>query len=569
MVKVIKKKFRLRFNHSKILIKNLSKQVAGVVVQNKLVSLIVILYIIITFLQLSWGLPNADHPFDYNMDEWAQARSLRTTFTHGTPHIFGGGNGTFLFYVLSGIFLVPFILLGIVNPFAIQSSMLNFDEQLRLFEVLRTSSVLYGALSIVLVCYIAKRFFNVSAILTACFFVFTPIYLLLTNFYRYDTPVIFFILLSLVYAFKYKEKPTSRNFILLGIISATAIGIKVSAIPLFITYIISFFLFTKNWREKFKLLITGSTIFIIVALVVSIPDALISIKPFLNWFLYSSVGSGGGTDNFNLGIHYLLFLVFSAYPATFGWGFYIIGVMSFMGLLFLNVRAFFSSKLLVINKNEIFLLVSTIVFMVSIIPLKIGAHGNRMLIFAPFLALISAIGISKFKKLLRNKYSLLIPPLVTFVVVFQLVECTTWLPVKFIPDPRDTSSQWIVKNISENTIIGLENVPIFQSMPNILVREFYTLEYFPKQKTLYRYFIYDSDTSKFPSYVVMSNHRFTKKYVKHSEKNNLVDLLFRQGYREIASFSPNYRYLYYFHSEIAVKFASLIPIPHEIVIWKK
>jgi 4-amino-4-deoxy-L-arabinose transferase-like glycosyltransferase len=228
------------------------------------------------------------------MDEWAQAHSLRTTFKQGTPHIHGGGNGTVFFYLVSGIMLLPFYLLRIVNPFAIKSSLGFIDVQQKLFEVLRLQSILYGVLSIVLISYLAKKYFKSNKILAAFLFTVNPIFFILSQFYRYDTPVVFWILLSLLFSLRYLQNPTKKNLSLSFFIAGLAATTKVSALPLMFTCLFSFFLVTSlsEWLKKYTWLILGVLIFIGTFILTGIPDAFISFHQFVNWFflfIYLSV----------------------------------------------------------------------------------------------------------------------------------------------------------------------------------------------------------------------------------------------------------------------------------------
>ncbi len=53
---------------------------------------VILFYTIVVLTGINWGIPNSHHPFDYHMDEWAQAQSIRALFRHGTPN--GGGSSS-------------------------------------------------------------------------------------------------------------------------------------------------------------------------------------------------------------------------------------------------------------------------------------------------------------------------------------------------------------------------------------------------------------------------------------------------------------------------------------------
>ena len=57
-------------------------------------------------------------------------------------------------------------------------------------------------------------------------------------------------------------------------------------------------------------------------------------------------------------------------------------------------------------------------------------------------------------------------------MIFQVCESLIWISTRTGLDPRETSSVWIQKHIPENTIIGLEPIPIFQFAPDFILKEY-------------------------------------------------------------------------------------------------
>src|SRR3990167_1731091 len=137
--------------------------------------ILIALYGVVMFSVISWGVPTGTRPFTYNMDEWHQLEAVRALFTRGTPNIPGAAHGSIFQFLLSGIYLIPFTVLGLVNPFAIHSSIDNPAMQERLFIVMRSNTLLFGVLSLVVLAVIAKKYLNSSSILTALLFVGAPI----------------------------------------------------------------------------------------------------------------------------------------------------------------------------------------------------------------------------------------------------------------------------------------------------------------------------------------------------------------------------------------------------------
>lgn len=551
---------------------------------NKAIVFVAIFYLVISFLQLNWGLPSNAHPFSYHMDEWAQAHSLRTTFKNGTPHIQGGGNGTVFFYVQSGIMLVPFLLFGFTNPFAIKSSLDFYTIQHSLFVALRLQSFLYAALSILLIAYLAVKYFKTNKFIAAFFIAVNPLFFTLTQFYRYDTPVIFWILLSIYFSLRYMNGPTKKNFYISVVVACLACTIKVSALPLLVTSISSYFLVTPDWKKNLKTPVLGVLLYIIVFFVTGIPDFLISYKQFLNWFSYSAftVAIASNKDT-QLGMPYWLFFLLYSYPASFGYVAYVLFVGSSAVWTVLLIRSttilkgwkyfletlYAKSSKSTFIRNQIFLFFACAMFVLSLVPLTLGAHGNRLFVLLPFMGLIISIVLQRFYALLKKNQKVIFIVVLTIGMLYQTANSLAWVSTKLLPDPRQTSSSWISQHIPRGSQIGLENIPIFEYIPDVLLKDFYTQQYFPKQKGIYTYQVIDNKSVKIPEYVIITNYDVTQKYIILSDKANLVNRLLTSGYHPIATFRPDLQYFKLFSAPDLFYLSSILPTPDSITVYKK
>jgi hypothetical protein len=550
--------------------------------KNKSICATIVFYLVIAFLQIHWGLPNNAHPFAYHMDEWAQAHSLRTTFRNGTPHIHGGGNGTVFFYIVSGVLLVPFVLTGFANPFAIKSSLDFYDLQHALFVALRFQSYLYAVGSIVLISYITWRYFKINKFLAALLLTVNPLFLVLTEYYRYDTPVVFWILLSLIFSFRYLKSPTIKNFFIAIIIATLTITIKVSALPLLFTNL-SLLYFTSpktKKHSKVKLLLYGFFVFAAVFLITGIPDIMISYKQFLNWFNYSAFSVAADSNkNAQLGMPYWAYFMRYVYPASFGHAAYVLFILciiSFVWQLRFSivklVTGLFKRPMKNIPQpvlNQLFLLFTFFVVVLSIVPLTLGGKGNRLLVILPFMGLITSIIVEKLLSTLDDKKRTLVSIALIAIMGFQTLESLSWVTTKLYPDPREVSSAWISKNIPAGSEVGIENIPIFQYIPDIILKDFYTKQYMPKYQTVYNYTIIDGKTKKFPPYVVITNEKVSTKYLIKSDKKEIVANLVKQQYIVLNTFTPNLKYFEYFNNPDVFYNATILPTPDSITIYYK
>ncbi len=550
--------------YTKVILSDLLK----IASDNKGVTFIIFVYILISLSQLQWGLPNSNHPFAYNMDEWAQAHSLKTTFTQGTPHVHGGGNGTVFFYVISGLLLAPFILFGFVNPFGITTSLEAIEIQQKLFEILRTQSVLYGVLSIILTTYIVQKYFKSNKFIAAFFLIINPLFLTLSFFYRYDTPVIFWILLSLLFSLRYLNLPTKKNFYISIFIAALASTIKVSAIPVVITCYIAFFLVTKQWWKHFRTIIYSGLLYVAIFILVGIPDAFISFNQFTNWFFYSSISvSAESAKNTDFGMPYGIFYLFYNYPAIFGRFSYSLFVFSSFLLLIFTIRSTIN-RLVKVEKYEVFLLLSFLTFVVSLIPLSVGAGGNRLLVILPFMGLIISLQTRKlfYSFSLVHKICMFI---LVLGIIFQTLESFSWLTTRWYADPRVVSSSWIITSIPKGSTIGIENIPIFQFVPDIILKDFYNKQYDSTFKTIYNYQMIDGNNKQYPEYVLITNEKIAEKYLKRSDKKSILTKLKKQKYKRLITFTPNYSYYSVFNNETLFYFSRITITPNTITIFKK
>lgn len=140
--------------------------------------------------------------------------------------------------------------------------------------------------------------------------------------------------------------------------------------------------------------------------------------------------------------------------------------------------------------------------------------------------------------------------LIVLVVVAQLYESFAWVYIKLVRSPQEISSSWIEKNIQKNQTIGIENIPIYQLLPDIIQKEFYFNQYNVKQENRYTYQIIDSRSNRLPSVIILTNGETEAKLLKKSPKKNLIKRLEREGYKKLAVFYPDFTYYKIYATEI-------------------
>jgi len=527
--------------------------------KNKFVFFVIAIYCTIELYFLSWGAPNQYHPFPYFMDEWHQLNAVRATFAYGTSNLAGAANGTMLHFLLSGFFLSPFTLMGFTNP-----AVIRIDDYLmreRLFDLLRINTIFWGTFSIFLV-YKISDYISASKKLAITLFTFTPIWLLLGGYFKYDIALIFWILLSIFMILRFAKEPSSRNFIIAGIPAALAVAVKVSAIPLLPIYVISFFIF-GSWKKNIKFLVIGILVFGATLLLFGMPDVLFGRGNIIDYLYDNIVRTPSLTSNINLPFSPYAYLFTKHYPVVFGYGLVALSIFSISYWIVKFIREGATKY-----KIELFIILSFFIFLGSLLPLNIQAVGNRSLVLLPFFAIIISLTHRRLFHFRANKSILTL--IVGIILVMQFFQVFSWLYIKFADSPQEKAALWIIENISEDNTIGVENIPIYQLLPDVIQEEFYYNEYGVGSKNNYKYEIVDVLSKDIPSYVVITNGEIEQKILKKSAKNDLVKKIKEDGYQRIAIFKPNLKFYKIFGTELDFYYSgNLIASPLTVSVYSR
>jgi len=518
------------------------------VVNNKLLILLTAIYSLAILSIISWGIPSEARPFTYNMDEWHQMSAVRALFSQGTPNVPGAAHGSIFQFLLSGLYLIPFTVFGFVNPFAIHSSTDNLAMQERLFIILRSNTLLFGIISIIVLAIIAKKYFNSNSVLTVIFLIGTPIWLTLSNYFKYDVALIFWITLSILSLLHFAKYPTLRNFIISAIPCALSFATKISAIPILAIYIFSFFWFTPHWQKKYKYLMFGSIVFLAIFIILGIPDLIFRWGDYSEYLSSNLVSSVQADSNYLLGVsNKWIYIFFVVFPIIFGHIFYIIFFTTFI-YWSIRIAKCFCSKKHIERKNEVFLFCSLIIFLLSLIPLGLGATGNRSLVLLPFFALLSAKFVINMLKC--SKYKLYAAIFIGILVFLQFQESSIVIYHKYSENVLQKSSEWIIKNIPEGAIIGIENIPIYQTLPDVVLREYYLDATSKNAKTSYVYEVVNVSSKKLPKIVIITNRHVAEKYLIKSPKKDLLKRLKKESYRVAEEYMPNPQLYKLFYNDL-------------------
>jgi hypothetical protein len=441
-----------------------------------------------------------------------------------------------------------------------KSSIDNLFMQQQLFEILRHINLFYGIGSIILVAIISKKYLRINYILPAYFFACTPILLTLSGYFKYDISLLFWIILSIVFIFRFGENSNLRNYIFASIICALAFSTKFSAIPLVPLLIFAVPLFTRFNRKTFSWVVIGVIVYISTFILIGSPNILVGRADYRE-LLQSNLN---GVETFILQEPWWTYILTKQFPVIFGNAFYVLSVLSFFYLVFLKiVKRDWKSN---VSKYEFFLLLALILFMVSLVPLKLGATGNRALVLLPLFALVLGIASAKVYHYSSGTFKYFLTALAIFAVLVQFFETVAWISVKILSDPQKNASQWIESNLAKSSTIGIENIPIYQGLPNIVMKEFYADRQYDNK---YFYKVIDCHAESLPEYIVITNDEIEPVLTKQSAKKCLVDRLRTDRYQKLVAFSPDFRYFKFFANNEDYYQSGLIIMPLTTAIYKK
>ncbi len=524
-------------------------------------TLIIAVYSVLMLLIIKWGIPGVNHPFNYHMDEWHQLQAVRSVYIHGTNNIEGAANGPMFQFLLSGVYLAPFYFLKLIDPFSISSFISNLDVQENLFIILRINTLIFGILSIVCLWKIIKKHIKINPVIPVLFFTFSPIWLSLSNYFKYDIALIFWLILSLYLITNFINKPTLKMFVFSSIVSALAVSTKISAITLFPILILSYLLITKKIRNKIKFLLAGLLAFFIAFVIFGIPDIVFLNKGGYFEYFHSNLVRGPSlTSDYILGYPWYIYLAFIQYPIIFGIGLYIGFVLSLFYLVAKQICQKINKKK--INKIIVFLILSFLLFLLSLAVLKIDARGNRSLVLLPFMAIITAFAIKDWLRI-NKKITYLLIGVLMLIQFFQSIDP---IYIKIKEDTRQLSSKWIEKNIKQKSLIGLESVPIYQQVPDFILKDYYLEE--RVGGSYYNYEIIDYRLSKIPDNLIITNKDFGMQLANNNEKTNLLLKIKNDNYLRIKEFKPNFLIIDKIFNYNDIYFSGLMPIS-TIEIYQK
>lgn len=379
----------------------------------------------------------------------------------------------------------------------------NPNELVKLYVVGRSMSVFFGALSVILVFFLAKYFYGDYRIglLSAFLLAICPIHSIWTHYISTDSLLVFEVCLIFLISFRILngENTVRKPYIIAGILVGLAGATKISIAPVVLIPILAHVLSGKKLSDKtlfFYLL------FIPVGFAIGNPFSIIDPKAFILAMKESvtiNVIPGSFLDG--LGTQPQLLYYLTVAPK------YNLGiplaVLSLTGFIFAIIKH---------KKIDIIILTWIIIFCLFISLASPWQIIHWQLPYIPFLCILSArFAVSVF--LYTKKYARILA-----VTAFSVISLYTffysgaYIKMMTEKDVRDESSEWIENNIPEGKNIGVPNVYFWN--PSIVMMQFWYKETEPFYKGVKKYkisqLLWDIEILKKenPDYVILADFEY-------------------------------------------------------------
>jgi len=476
---------------------------------------VILVYVVLELSLLNWGLPNQKRIFTYHMDEWHSLMAIKSIWQQGTNNVAGAANGTMGHFLLSGLSIIPLVLTRFIDIRLMGSAVTGLEMQRRIFQVLRLNTLMFGVLAALMVYLILKKHFRVKPSWGIVMLVFSPAWLVFSNYFRYDIALVFWILLALWWMLRYGKDLKRSSYLWAGVATGLAIATKLSALPLLALYLFAFFYYSKRKKRDYRLLFWGLSVAGLVVVFWGMPDWLLGTGDYRR--VIEMIGGLESMAELLPGMSWWRYWLLIRLPASLGYGL----VFGFLLALVIRLRQ------REMKRDEFFLLIGLIFFLISLGYLKMAATSNRILVLLPFLVIISGSVLTR-KKALAG--------LMILFAGVQMGQGWLRIRIKWQPDSRQVASDWLEKEVPQGKVIGLENIPIYQMIPDVLLKDFYWREHGLINELKYSYRIVEAQSESLPEVVVITNHDQTKRK-SYKQKQALIERLEEEGYKEVASFS--------------------------------
>ncbi|MFH0979442.1 MAG: glycosyltransferase family 39 protein, partial [Candidatus Roizmanbacteria bacterium] len=415
------------------------------------------------FINLGWSLPYPMHPDERNMAISIQQLSCKFPINNFlncfNPHFFAYGQfPLYLGYVI--VWLMKFFDGDLGWPIGFQEAVIS----LRFISAVASIISIFVLIKIVfLISNLKSKSQNWLIFLVLTF---SPYAIQFAHFGTTESLLMLFYSLIIYYCLKILDSKTlnTKYLILASVYSGLAIATKVSSVIFVIVPAIVLISKIKYQRSKLSLNLKVLTFTFGFALCTLIFALLFSPHNFLNWREF--VGSMRYESDVALGKYIVfytrqfvnvipvLFQMTKVFPYALGWPVFILGMLGVLGVEWRDKKVnLLRFAFLVYFLPNAFLFAKWTRFMVPIFPL--------MSIFAILFLLKLFDFLTNIKKFFTFNF---LPVLLTFafllLTLITIFPGISYLSIYQKPDVRFQASEWIYKNIPENSYILSETANV-------------------------------------------------------------------------------------------------------------
>lgn len=475
------------------------------------------------FAGLNWGLPYPFHPDERNMAVAVQGLECKISnfkfqiskclnphfFAYGQFPLYLGYLGIQLKHLFTGKFYQP----------------TTFEEAviaLRLISAIASIINVFILLKIIQL-FINKELFINRKTIIFLVLIFSPFFIQFSHFGTTESLLMLLYSLIIYHSLKLIDgtvKGFFTQWIWLAVFAGMAIATKVSSLVFMTVPFMAFLIIKDSFLNKAFLLLRFIFYSVSFSVLLS-PHNLISLPDFFSAINYESGVALGKIMVFYtrqfIGTLPVAFQLKNIFPYVFGWPVFISGILGFFVMSWRNAKInFLRFAFFVYFLPNAFFFAKWTRFMSPIFPL--------ILIFA--LLFLLQLKLSKI--------------FLTLAVVLMIVPGIAYFSIYQNQDVRLQASEWIYKNIKENSNILSEtanvvDIPVQIQNYHIVSFDFYDLDADPLLQAEYQIYISSADYIFVPSRRLFKNHAADKYPILAEYYRRLFSQ--EAGFKKVAEFS--------------------------------
>jgi len=374
------------------------------------------------FVGLDWGLPFPMHPDERNMASAIQGLNcIISNFREcGNPHFFAYGQ-------------FPLYLGYLITYF------LKLEATISLRIISAIASVINAIIIIKIIKVIIKKESHFTLFISYLIIIFSPYAIQFAHFGTTESLLMLFYSLIIYLSMLMFERRTTGTVVQLALVSGLAIATKVSSIIFIIVPLITILSSLRSW-DRYKNLVKFGMLTIIFMVLFS-PHNFINFEDFISSMNYESAVALGKSLVFYTRQFFntqpILFQLEKVFPFALGWPVFLIGLMGLIGANWKD------------RKTNLLRFAFLIYFVPSAM---IYAKWSRFM--APVFPIIIIFAVLFLQRIKVINFIKII------IIIFAIIPGIAYLSIYQNPDVRFQASDWIYKNIPNNSYILSETANV-------------------------------------------------------------------------------------------------------------